>query len=351
MDRTRYTSVLKIRWIAICAIFLWTAGSNADDSRANELKLLSPANYLSPVLLNKIEKELGVLIHPTYYYSVNMREHSLREGTHYDVVIVAAESARDYISEKRAHKLPPSLHKKNELAYPSSDESYGFFLSYTAIGLAYHADRAKTLSSWSDFFHLPQSSYGRVVVPAGHQDIMDAAVLAIGADTRTFSDPQITEAGRLVFRAFQRLGIKQATADTDPLLSGEADYQVLTATEASLLHAKDPKIQFTFPGNQTRLRIQYALLPASSKNTAIATKFLEAISDDDSANIQAEYHHFAVANSAVRKEMMARSNQKPGGVNIYPEEHIKLSSSKHADPRMEMRKAYLFERIRNAAVY
>jgi spermidine/putrescine-binding protein len=351
MDRTRPTFAFNTLWIVLCAIFLWSAAGHATEPRANELKILSPANYLSPVLLHKIEKDLGVLIHPTYYYSVNMREHSLREGTHYDVVIVAAESARDYIAEQRAHKLPATLQKRNKLAYPSLDESYGLFLSYTTIGLAYHADRATPPASWADFFQLPQSSYGRVIVPAGHQDIMDAAVLAIGADTRTFSDPQITEAGRLVFRAFQRLGFKQATADTHPLLSGEADYQVLTATEAALLNAQDPKIQFTFPGNQTRLRIQYALLPASSKNTATATKFLEAISADDNAIIQAEYHHFAVSNASVRKTMVARNVQKPRGVNIYPKEDVKLSSSKHADPRMEMRKAYLFERIRNATVY
>lgn len=351
MDRTRPTSAIQTRLAAIGVFFLWATISPSAQARTSELKILSPANYLSPVLLHKIEKDLGVQVHPTYYYSVNMREHSLREGSNYDVVIVAAESARDYIAEQRAQKLPAQLLRKNERAYPPSDETHGLFLSYTAMGLAYHSERAKPLSSWSDFFHLPQSLYGKVIVPAGHQDIMDAAVMAIGADTRSFSDKQVTEAGRLVFRAIQRLGLKQATPDTQPLLSGEADYQVLTATEAAILNAQDPKIQFTFPGDQTRLRIQYALLPASGKNTDIATRFLEKLSSDESARIQAAHHRFAISSAAVRQETMAANAVKKDVVNIYPDKHVKLSSSKHADPRMEMRKAYLFERIRNAAVY
>lgn len=315
---------------------LLTSATISANLWAGEVRVLAPANYLSPDFLENIAPKSDV----TYYYDESSRESLLASTDRYDVVIVSEKSAVELARNGQLKNL------STDLVAVDSDELSGIAiqLSYSALGIAYRNGNPPP-STWADFFGLPAKELGRVAVPVGYSDVIDAALIATGVSTQHFTDADLVTANLLIMGFAEKLKPMFYSNLRDPQLQN-ADYILTNASHARQMQLDGLDVSFVYPGNLTRIRRHYIGITQHGNSDA-ASSFVDAINSVNGAIAQTQYHGFPITNE--RSIAQLRDSPSWGEQFNYLTPSIQIEREHSYNNWLEKRKAYLYERVINAA--
>jgi spermidine/putrescine transport system substrate-binding protein len=328
-------------------LFLFSVISININAEAKELKILAPQGYFCKSLILAFEEKHNTKILLTYYHKNT--ERVTLGGGNYDLLLLSENNASTMVDKNLVYPLSPSLQAENtELDKPKLRES-AMLLSYQTLGLAYKSHLIEILpTTWLEFFGLKQLYREKVSIIDNSSDIMDLAIIAIGADTSRFTEAELISAARVAMTFLQRIVPKFYIYEDDfDFVSSDAILELTTADKAVEYLQQDSRIKFYYPENIARAKKEYLLISLSSKNTGDAMDFIEMANRQHGPlveNSTKRYHH--KEKKTVNSTVSAIGHTNHNGMPTSGK--IEFNHLKHNDQIMEMRKTHLLKRIIHA---
>jgi spermidine/putrescine transport system substrate-binding protein len=328
-------------------LFLFSIISININAEAKELKILAPKGYFCKSLVSAFEKKNKTKILFTYYQKNT--ERFILDSANYDLLLLSENNASTIVDKKLAHPLSLSLQAENAEVDKPKLREIAMLLSYQTLGLAYKSHLIETLpTTWLEFFWLKQLYREKVSIMGDSSDIMDLAIIAIGADISRFTEVELISAARIAMTFFQRIVPKRYLYENEfDFVSSDAILELTTADKAIEYSQQDSRIKFYSPGNIAREKKEYLLISLSSKNTDEAMDFIEMANSPHGSlveNSTKRYHHKAKKTIISTAPAIVNTNHN----GMPTSGNIEFNHLKNHDQIMEMRKNHLFKRITNA---
>jgi len=324
--------------------------SSAQTTKQNEVHVLAPNGYLSPDVISAFEKSHKAKVSISVYYNDKMMDSLIdgNRGTAFDVLIANEAGAKDAVVSGFAEKRNESVAWHIESG--STLDEYAEYLSFDAYGVAYIDGKSSAPSSWEDFFSLSQRFIGRVSIPDDYQVLMTLSLLANNPNGKTISLSELNNAGRTFLRFLKRIKPDFFEFSPENLSENGSVYALVTASEEERMKRENSKIRFVYPGNISKKKKQFAILSVLAKTKDSAKAFIEYLSTSQAKYSQGSYHLKAIpsANSFMIEKYKKSYSNVDWDV-IYGNMETQFTSFSESNTQIEMRKAYLYERILDAA--
>jgi spermidine/putrescine-binding protein len=339
--------------VIIMLLFITSPNTSFSIQKMDTLKILSWPNYFSPEFIKEFEKEEGVQVQLTYYYSNLMRDKLMSDpilSNVYDVITSSEKSVADYANMGLLKPLSDDTFQSSVKSVKNKVvEKFAAYISFSTIGIAYHKDKVKPLNSWFELFSLPIEYSGKVEVPKVADDFMDIALMANGSSVSRYTMSDILGTAGLARSFVTRIRpFVEKSEQENRFYDGDVLYKVMYATEASFYASKNENIGFFYPGNETRIWRDFI---GVHKNTSLEDKafaFIRKTISKEGALLLADYSWYPPSHEGAYSELKKEEFDIPLKKTVFTEQSLLIHNARHLDHKMELKKAYLYERIIDA---
>jgi spermidine/putrescine transport system substrate-binding protein len=325
-------------------------------AKESTLRVLTWPGYFSSEFVRTFEKEHHIKVELTHFSSDAMRDAILYDKRYlhsFDLVLLSAAVAKDYVVDGLLTPLDKSLITHlSELSSPvkrsKTSRDHVALLSYSLLGVAYDDEAVPAPDSWRTVFDTTSGQIGRLDVPDDTNDAMDAALMSVGASIRGFSESELIDAAEKISAVASLNGINYDDKGLRDFFNNGGVYSVLHSSDAARLLSDMPNIKFIYPGNVTRIWRDYIGIHRSTTNVLGAHKFINFSISPRGAELLAKSHFNAVTQPAAVKQLELNKHPSFTSGFVYPNKDVWINVTYHNNPWMDVKKSFLYERIRNA---
>jgi spermidine/putrescine transport system substrate-binding protein len=278
-------------------------------AHAGELVLLIWQDYLDPALIAEFEAQEGVRIKQVHFESDTDRNQLLEEkGTDgVDLVLVNALAiapyrARGWLAPLPESEMPMLAHEDPQWSqrYP---ESRGYAAPYFwgTVGIAWRADLTDaSFDSWMQLFQPGPALAGRIQMSNEAREVVGSALKALGYSANSSESDALDEANELLLaqRPRVRRYAYNGTGADSPLLTGDVAVAMAYNGDALMLARSNPSIRFVTPREGSILWTDFLAITASSRQPALAARFIDFLNQPAKAAQNARFTSYATPNRA-----------------------------------------------------
>lgn len=293
----------------------------------NTLTILNWSEYIDPKLVNKFEKKYNAKIKEIYFETDDSRDAmmSANNGKIYDLIMVNGAKLSPYIkrkwispiTEKQVNNIK-HIDKKWLSLFPSA---HGNAVPYFwgTMGIAYRSDLVKKpFTKWKQLFEPTDDIKGKILMARSARELIGIALKANGFSMNSTNESELEQAFDLIEK--QKQHVKDyaylTLTDKSSLVAGSVVAATSYNGDAIMLQEHHDKIVFSVPSEGTNLWVDYLTVSNSSKNKALAYKFLNFINQPKNAAQLAQYVYFATPNKSAEKYLPRDFKQDK---SIYPD--------------------------------
>ncbi|MCQ4295975.1 spermidine/putrescine ABC transporter substrate-binding protein [Pseudomonas stutzeri] len=310
---------------------------------AQTLTLLTWEEYLSEAVIERWQAKTGVEIKQIYFDSGDRRDEILAKPDHQiDIALTerissARFGARGLLEPLDQAVLPGLRHVSERWRESCGPHSVPYL--WGTLGIAYRSDRLDSPpSSWADLLKPVRADQPHIIMMEDHEDILASPLILLQHSINTSNNDELKAAFELLVAQSEAvltyeyvitsLRSQRYLDKADMALAYSGDQQVLNQVEG----VDGEPWRYVVPEEGTLLWVDCLSVATSSKNKALAYRFLDFLNQPDIAALNAADLGVATPNGAARALLPEDVRQDS---TIYPPEELLTRSQVYENRPME----------------
>ena len=322
-------TTVKIKFlIALCSALFLASPALAQ----NKVYLYTWDNYIAPEVFKAFEKETGIQVVADVFSNGDALIAKLKAGGGYDVVTPSGNYIPQMAAEGLLKPLPESIKQlgatlAKNVQTPEYDRGYAHAmpLFYGTTSIAVNTKTmGEEITSWQQFFNRPAGEKPTLGMLDEVVDVMALASMTLGiplCDDKSES-----------YKAIQALLMKQkpfvkvygATGYTERMAAGETAMQMAWNGDVYRARRQNPALKYIYPKEGIELWVDNLAIPATSKNTGAAEKFIAFVLRPDNMAAYSRASGMMPAVAAAREKLPKDMRDAPE-LNIPPGIRVEVS--------------------------
>ena len=277
---------------------------------SEEINFFNYGENIDEETVKAFEKQYGIKVNiETFDDMENMYQKVKNEGVKYDVILVSDALMPRMIKEN----LIQELNKDNIPNISQMDEEYlnleidpgnKYSVPYMfgTVGLIYNKDVVKeNVDSWDILWN--EKYKDKVFMFDTYRDTIGVALKKLGYSLNSTDPKQIEEAKELLIQQRKTVDpIYGVDNGTTMIPAGESDINMIWSGEGLNLQEENPNLVYIVPKEGANFWIDSLCIPSNAKNVEGAEKFINFVSDKESALRIADEIGYTTPNKEARLE-------------------------------------------------
>jgi spermidine/putrescine transport system substrate-binding protein len=274
-----------------------------------ELVLLNWSEYMDPEVLQEFEREHGVRVREVYFDGDDDRDAMMLEtgGRGFDLVLVNGAlietyKRRDWIEPIDASLVPNLRHIEPRWRSAYADaETHAVPLFWGTLGIVYRSDLVpQPITRWMDLLQPQEALRGRITMINSSRDLMGVVLKALGFSANSTDPEELAAAERLLLaqKPFVKDYFFVLLSKDSSVVKGDVLAAMVYNGDGLALMEHEEALRYLVPEEGSLLWVDYLSITSSSRNKALAHRFLNFIQEPERAARLARYLHYATPNRA-----------------------------------------------------
>ena len=294
---------------------------------SEEINFFNYGENIDEETVKEFEKQYGIKVNiETFDDMENMYQKVKNEGVKYDVILVSDALMPRMIKENLIQKLNkdsiPNISQMDE-EYLNLEidpgNKYSVPYMFGTVGLIYNKDVVKeNVDSWDILWN--EKYKDKVFMFDTYRDTIGVALKKLGYSLNSTDSKQIEEAKELLIQQRKTVDpIYGVDNGTTMIPAGESDINMIWSGEGLNLQEENPNLVYIVPKEGANFWIDSLCIPSNAKNIEGAEKFINFVSDKESALRIADEIGYTTPNKEARLEQPESVRNNP---NAYMPKEI-----------------------------
>ena len=337
--------LFKLLSLSIFIVIVGGLSIGCSKKSSEEINFLNYGENIDKETVKEFEKQYGIKVNiETFDDMETMYQKVSSGGIKYDVILVS-----DALMPRMIEKgLLKELNKDNIPNISQMDESYlnlkidpgnKYSVPYMfgTIGLIYNKDVVKEeVDSWDILWN--EKYKDRIFMFDTYRDTMGAALKKLGCSLNSTNKKEIEEAKELLIKQREMVHpIYGVDNGTTMIPAGESDINMIWSGEGLNLQEENPNLVYVVPKEGANFWIDSLCIPKNAENIKGAEKFINFVSDKESALRIADEIGYTTPNKEARLEQPEEVRNNP---NAYMTKEIMDRCEIYVDFPSDVKRLY-----------
>lgn len=337
--------LIKLLSVTTCvlAMGIFFAGCSKDTSK--EISFFNYGENIDEETVKEFEKEYGIKVNiETFDDMETMYQKVSAGGVNYDVILVSDALMprmidKNLIQEINKESIPNLSQMDEQYLNLTIDPENKYSVPYMfgTVGLIYNKDVVKEeVDSWDILWN--EKYKDRIFMFDTYRDTIGAALKKLGYSLNTENPQEVEEAKQLLL---EQRGLVNPVYGVDNgtlmIPAGESDINMIWSGEGLNLQDEYPNLVYVVPKEGANFWIDSLCIPANAKNVEGAEKFINFVSDKESALRIADEIGYTTPNKEARLEQPEEVRNNP---NAYMPKGIMDRCEIYEDFSSDVKKMY-----------
>ncbi|MFR3498012.1 MAG: ABC transporter substrate-binding protein [Paraclostridium bifermentans] len=318
-------------------------GCSKDSSE--QISFLNYGENIDKEILKEFEKKYGIKVNvETFDDMETMYQKISKGGVKYDVILVSDALMprmikKGLIQELNKDNIPNISQMDKDYLNLQIDPGNKYSVPYMfgTVGLIYNKDVVKEkVDSWDILWD--EKYKDKVFMFDTYRDTMGAALKKLGYSLNSKNSKEIKEAKELLIKQRETVnpiyGVDNGTA---MIPAGESDINMIWSGEGLNLQDENPNLVYVVPKEGANFWIDSLCIPKNAENVEGAEKFINFVSDKESALRIADEIGYTTPNKEAR---LAQPDNVKNNPNAYMPKEIMDRCEIYEDFPMDVKKIY-----------
>ncbi len=337
--------LFKLLNLSICIVIIAALFVGCSKNSKEEINFLNYGENIDQETVKEFEKQYGIKVNiETFDDMETMYQKISSGGFKYDVILVSDALMPRMIK----NNLVQELNKDNIPNISQMDEEYlnleidpgnKYSVPYMfgTVGLIYNKDVVKEkVDSWDILWN--EKYKNKIFMFDTYRDTIGATLKKLGYSLNSTDPKEIEEAKELLLSQRKLVDpIYGVDNGTEMIPAGESDINMIWSGEGLNLQDENPNLVYVVPKEGANFWIDSLCIPINAKNVSGAEKFINFVSDKESALRIADEIGYTTPNKEARLEQPESVRNNP---NAYMPKEIMDRCEIYTDLPMDVKKIY-----------
>ncbi|GAA0092469.1 spermidine/putrescine ABC transporter substrate-binding protein [Paraclostridium bifermentans] len=329
--------------IFILLIGAFFVGCSKDSSE--QISFLNYGENIDKETVKEFEKKYGIKVNvETFDDMETMYQKISKGGVKYDVILVSDALMprmikKGLIQELNKDNIPNISQMDKDYLNLQIDPGNKYSVPYMfgTVGLIYNKDVVKEkVDSWDILWD--EKYKDKVFMFDTYRDTMGAALKKLGYSLNSKNLKEIEEAKELLIKQRETVNpIYGVDNGTTMIPAGESDINMIWSGEGLNLQDENPNLVYVVPKEGANFWIDSLCIPKNAENVEGAEKFINFVSDKESALRIADEIGYTTPNKEAR---LAQPDNVKNNPNAYMPKEIMDRCEIYEDFPMDVKKIY-----------
>lgn len=310
----------KLLLLSICVIIIGTSFVGCNKNYSEEISFFNYGENIDEETIKEFEKQYGIKVNvETFDDMETMYQKVSNSGVKYDVILVSDALMPRMIKNNLVQELNkdniPNISQMDE-DYLNLDidpgNKYSVPYMFGTVGLIYNKDVVKEdVDSWDILWD--EKYKNRIFMFDTYRDTLGAALKKLGYSLNSENPKEIEEAKELLLDQRNLVDpVYGVDNGTTMIPAGESDINMIWSGEGLNLQAENPNLVYVVPKEGANFWIDSLCIPSNAKNVSGAEKFINFVSDKESALRIADEIGYTTPNKEAKEEQDDSVKNNPG---------------------------------------
>ena len=335
----------KLLLLSICVIIIGTSFVGCNKNYSEVISFFNYGENIDEETIKEFEKQYGIKVNvETFDDMETMYQKVSNSGVKYDVILVSDALMPRMIKNNLVQELNkdniPNISQMDE-DYLNLDidpgNKYSVPYMFGTVGLIYNKDVVKEdVDSWDILWD--EKYKNRIFMFDTYRDTLGAALKKLGYSLNSENPKEIEEAKELLLEQRNLVDpVYGVDNGTTMIPAGESDINMIWSGEGLNLQAENPNLVYVVPKEGANFWIDSLCIPSNAKNVSGAEKFINFVSDKESALRIADEIGYTTPNKEARLEQPEEVRNNP---NAYMPKEIMDRCEIYTDLPKDVKKEY-----------
>ena len=337
--------LFKLLSFSICMVIMGTFFVGCSKDSSKEINFLNYGENIDEETVKEFEKKFGMKVNVTTFDDMETMYQKISSGgAKYDVILVSDALMPRMIKEDLVQELNknniPNISQMDE-AYLNLDidpeNKYSVPYMFGTVGIVYNKDVVtEPVDSWDILWD--EKYKGKIFMFDTYRDTMGAALKKLNYSLNTTNPKEIEEAKELLLSQRDLVNpIYGVDNGTTMIPAGETDINMIWSGEGLNLQDEYPNLVYVVPKEGANFWIDSLCIPHNAENVEGAEKFINFVSDKESALRIADEIGYTTPNKEARLEQPEEVRNNP---NAYMPKEIMDRCEIYTDFPSDVKKVY-----------
>ena len=339
--------ILKLLSLSVCAVMLiiFAVGCSSNTNTTEEINFFNYGENIDDETIKEFEQKYNIKVNMETFDDMEAMYSKVKSGAgKYDVILVSDALMPRMIEQKLIQKINkdniPNISQMDE-DYLNLDidpnNQYSVPYMFGTVGLIYNKDVVKEeVTSWDILWD--EKYKNKIFMFDTYRDTLGVALKKLGYSLNSENPKEIEEAKELLLEQRNLVDpVYGVDNGTTMIPAGESDINMIWSGEGLNLQAENPNLVYVVPKEGANFWIDSLCIPSNAKNVSGAEKFINFVSDKESALRIADEIGYTTPNKEARLEQPEEVRNNP---NAYMPKEIMDRCEIYVDLPKDVKKLY-----------
>lgn len=335
----------KLLSLSICILLMGAFFVGCSKDSSEQISFLNYGENIDKETIKEFEEKYGIKVNvETFDDMETMYQKISKGGVKYDVILVSDALMprmikKGLIQELNKDNIPNISQMDKDYLNLQIDPGNKYSVPYMfgTVGLIYNKDVVKEkVDSWDILWD--EKYKDKVFMFDTYRDTMGAALKKLGYSLNSKNPKEIEEAKELLIKQRETVNpIYGVDNGTTMIPAGESDINMIWSGEGLNLQDENPNLVYVVPKEGANFWIDSLCIPKNAENVEGAEKFINFVSDKESALRIADEIGYTTPNKEAR---LAQPDNVKNNPNAYMPKEIMDRCEIYEDFPMDVKKIY-----------
>lgn len=335
----------KLLSLSICILLMGAFFVGCSKDSSEQISFLNYGENIDKETIKEFEKKYGIKVNvETFDDMETMYQKISKGGVKYDVILVSDALMprmikKGLIQELNKDNIPNISQMDKDYLNLQIDPGNKYSVPYMfgTVGLIYNKDVVKEkVDSWDILWD--EKYKDKVFMFDTYRDTMGAALKKLGYSLNSKNPKEIEEAKELLIKQRETVNpIYGVDNGTTMIPAGESDINMIWSGEGLNLQDENPNLVYVVPKEGANFWIDSLCIPKNAENGEGAEKFINFVSDKESALRIADEIGYTTPNKEAR---LVQPDNVKNNPNAYMPKEIMDRCEIYEDFPMDVKKIY-----------
>jgi len=337
--------LFKLLLLLTCTIIIGILFVGCKKNYSEEISFFNYGENIDEETIKEFENKYGIKVNvETFDDMETMYQKVSNSGVKYDVILVSDALMprmieNNLIQELNKDNIPNISQMDEEYLNLDMDPGNKYSVPYMfgTVGLIYNKDVVKEeVDSWDILWD--EKYKNKIFMFDTYRDTLGVALKKLGYSLNSENPKEIEEAKELLLKQRNLVDpVYGVDNGTTMIPAGESDINMIWSGEGLNLQDEYPNLEYVVPKEGANFWIDSLCIPSNAKNVSGAEKFINFVSDKESALRIADEIGYTTPNKEARLEQPEEVRNNP---NAYMTKEIMDRCEIYTDLPKDIKKLY-----------